>query len=68
MSSTPPSPPQICLIADMEQRCPSEMQHDIHAHESSTGNGNGIGKETLNTKQSKEIAKYIRLCMDVGAA
>jgi hypothetical protein len=37
------------------------MQHDIHLHEDT-------GKDaTLNTKLGKEIAKYVRLCVDAAA-
>jgi hypothetical protein len=37
------------------------MQHDIHYEEDT-------GKEaTLNGKLSKDVAKYVRLCVSTGA-
>ncbi|ORY28619.1 hypothetical protein BCR39DRAFT_199712 [Naematelia encephala] len=59
----------MCMDSNMLQfqpqhtvRCPDSMQHDIHVHESSTG----TNKETMNTKASKDVAQYLRLCMDAG--
>lgn len=38
------------------------MQHDIHVN-NSTGS-DPHGKNTMNTKLGKEMAKYVRLCVD----
>jgi len=39
------------------------MQHDIGVHASNDGTNY---KDTMNTKLGKDIARYVRLCVDAG--
>lgn len=42
--------------------CPEEMQHDIHLNVDTIPSA----KDTINSKLGKEVAKYVRLCVEAG--